>query len=571
MGLTTALYTGLSGMTVNSQSITVTGNNIANVNTVAFKASRISFETQVSQTISNGSAPGADLGGTNPSQVGLGTRVSSISRNFTTGSINPTGVNTDLAVEGNGFYVLNVGGLTRYSRDGSFLLDRDFNLVNTNGGLVQGFGIDDQFNIIPGVLGNISVPIGALTVAEATQQIRLAGNLNAGGDTATVGTLINSDALTDNATASPATTGSLLTDLRDAGATVLFSSGDVISVTGAKKGGASLPDAKFEVGATVTGDADAAGTTLGDFLTFLDQVLGIDTDADPTAGITVNGSGQIVVQGNTGTANELNLQTANLIVNAGSATPTLPFDLTLTQNAAGESVRTSFIAFDSLGTALTIDLAMVLEDKTSTGTTWRYYIQSADDTDVDRVLGTGTINFDNNGQLLTQLAPAFTIDRANTGASSPQQITLAFRGGEASVSALTDSQSAISAISQDGSAIGTLQDFSVTEDGTVVGVFSNSLLRTLGQVTLAMFSNPQGLVELSANQYNVTVNSGTAQIVTPGSGGSGKIVGGALEQSNVDLSTEFINLISASTGFSAASRVVTTSDRLIQELLATSR
>ena len=136
---------------------------------------------------------------------------------------------------------------------------------------------------------------------------------------------------------------------------------------------------------------------------------------------------------------------------------------------------------------------------------------------------------------------------------------------------MTDITSQISALSQDGSGIGTLEDFSISTDGTISGVFSNGLLRNIGQVVLATFANPRGLLDLGGNLFNLSSNSGNATIALPGSGRAGRIVGGALELSNVDLSEEFINLITASTGFSANARVLSTSDRLIQELLATAR
>jgi flagellar hook protein FlgE len=234
-------------------------------------------------------------------------------------------------------------------------------------------------------------------------------------------------------------------------------------------------------------------------------------------------------------------------------------------------VRTTFVAYDSLGTPMNLDLNLVLESKTSTGTNWRFYAQSQDDSDLSRVLGNGTLSFDTDGQLQSVAGNAITIDRADTGAFTPQQITLRFDEPAGSVSALTDVNSQISAPSQDGTPIGTLEDFSVAEDGTIVGVFSNSELRNLGQVVLANFANPGGLMETGTNLYAVTGASGDAAIVTPGTGGAGGVVGGAIELSNIDLSQEFINLITASTGFSANSRVLSTSDRLMQELLATIR
>ena len=574
MGLTGSLYTSLSGLNTNSEGISVTGNNIANVNTTSFKASRANFETQISQTFRLPSAPSAELGGTNALQVGLGVRLGSISRNFNDGTIQPTGVNTDLAIEGDGFFVLNFNGSQRYTRAGTFGLDRDFNLVNPGGGIVQGFNVDDDFNVVEGVTGNVRIPLGSLTIAEATQNVRFSGNLNADGDAATVGSLITSAPIYSDALATtPAAAADNLVDLFDAGGTSLFSIGDVISVDGAQKGGATLPGKTFEVTDpltpnTTTTSPDGFGATLSDFLAFLEDMLGIDTSVG--GGVSVDGLGQVTVEGNTGEANDLVLDNANIVVNK-TTNPTLPFDLSKQREADGESVRTTFVMFDSLGSELVVDLSIVLEDKSNTGTSWRFYANSDNDSDLDRVLGSGTLEFDVNGQLATVSDNNITIDRAGTGAATPQQVTLNFSDPDNGVSALSDTTSQMAAISQDGSPIGTLEDFSVSQDGTIVGVFSNSLLRDLGRVVLANFVNPEGLIDMGSNLFNVSVASGNAVVTTPGLAGTGNVVGGALELSNVDLSQEFINLITYSTGFTASSRALTTSDRMIQELLATIR
>ncbi len=571
MGLTTALFTALSGLTTNATLLSVAGNNISNINTTGFKASRMTFETQILQNLSPASAPTSNLGGTNPAQIGLGAREGTITRDFSNGSLQLTGVNTDMAIEGNGFFVVDVAGVRRFTRAGTFTLDNNFNLVNPDGGLVQGFTVDDDFNVIEGVVGNVLIPVGILTLAEATSLVRFTGNLNSGGDAATLGSITTSDPLYSDATqTTPAVAGDALDTLFDNTGTALFAVGDVITVSGATKGGATLPDKTFEIGPANTTGSDDFGTTLQDFIDFLDDIMGLDTAADPSAGIAVSGAGEIVVTGNTGTVSNIALDTGDIVVNQ-TTTPSLPFGWTQTQDADGESVRTSFVAFDSLGTAMTIDMSFVLETKDNTGTTWRFYIQSEDDTDLDRVLGTGTVSFDTNGQFATATAASLTIDRNNTGAVTPQTINVSFVNPDGSISALESVTSIVNTLSQDGSAIGTLSDFTIGEDGTIVGVFSNSLLRDLGRVVLAKFANPQGLVEVGANLFDVTANSGDPQIVSAGTGGAGRIVGGALELSNVELSEQFINLITATTGFSASSRVLSTSDRLFQELLAAVR
>lgn len=578
MGLTTSMFTGLTGLTTNSNLIAVSGNNIANVNTTGFKSSRYNFETQIVQTLRSGSGPSDQLGGTNPLQIGLGARDGSITRNFTNGSIQPTGISSNLAIEGNGFFIVDVAGSQRYTRAGNFGLDRDFFLTDTgSGGRIQGYAADNDFNIVEGVLTDISIQTGVQTLAEATSRAQFSGNLNASGDVATQGSINTSDVL--NTAGGALIDGTEdLADLRNPAdlATPLFALGDVITVTGITKGGAALPDRTFEVGATNTTASDANGTTLAEFLAFVDEVTGLDSDADPNAGITVDpATGQIVVTGNSGfEANNLVLTAANFVVNANGATPTTPFEWTQTQDADGESVRTSFVAFDSLGSAMQIELSAVLEEKTNNGTVWRVYLQSDDNstaTSSDRVLTTSTITFDTNGRLATDDDITFTINRNNTGAATPQAITASFVNPDGSLSALEDTNSLLTNFARDGAPIGTLEDFSVNQDGIISGVFSNGLSRDLGQVLLAQFSNPQGLQELGGNFFVPTPNSGTAQIVTPGTGGSGRIIGGALEGSNVDLTQEFISLISAQTGFSAASRVLTTANQLIQELLLAAR
>lgn len=568
MALTTSLFTGLSGLSANAAMLSVAGNNIANVNTHGFKASHIRFETSIQQNLRSASAPSANLGGTNPTQVGFGTKTASITRNFDTGSLQPTGVNSDLAIEGDGFFVVRDGETQRYTRAGNFDLDSDYNLVTAGGAFVLGAGVDDEFNIIEGEVQPVNIPLGSMTIAEPTREVRLSGNLNAAGDVATQGSISTSAPIyADAGGTTPAGSGTGLTSLYNASGGSMFAAGDVIEFAGAAKGGAELPQKTFEIGGSNTTDSDANGTTLGELLSFMQETLGIDTSLG--GGVSVDAAGQVVVESNTGTANGIELEPGDLV--ARGTTVTTPLSWSQTQDADGESVRTSFLAYDSLGNDMLVDVTSVLETRDANGTTWRVYAQSNDDSDLGRALGTGTLQFDTAGQMIASDNTGIVINRAGTGADDPQQIDLLFSDDNGSTSALASEQSTLSTLNQDGSPIGTLEDFSVTADGSIMGIFSNSLLRPLGRIAMARFSNPQGLVESGGNMFDITTNSGTAQIGVGGTGGRGRIVGGALEQSNVELSEEFIALISASTGFSANSRVITTSDELIQELLAAVR
>lgn len=577
MSIARAMFSGLTGLNASSQTIGVAGNNIANVNTTSFKRSQAHFETQVSQTLKNGSAPSQGLGGTNPAQIGLGTRLAAITRDFSDGGLQPTGVATHAAIEGSGFFVVEKGGAQRFTRDGTFQLDRDFNLVTNNGGRVQGYGVDSTFNVIEGLLQDINIPLGVLTIAQATRNVNMGGNLNTAGDVATLGSIIESQPMySDAAATTPATAATPLTSVFNALGGAAFPAGAVLTVDEVTRGGAELPARTFEVGASNTTGSDGFGTTLGDFTAFLEDILGIDTAQPGTPGVSINASGQVVVESNTGTANQILIDPGNIIANTGPGANSQPFNLPwdLAQEANGESIRTNFIAYDSLGNPMSIDLTVVQEDQNSTGTEWRFYIHSDDDTDLNKFISTGTLQFDTNGQFVLAQGNSFVIDRTDTGSLDPQTITLQFtdpNGTLGSLTALSGQNTQVNSLRQDGTAIGTLEDFSIAEDGTITGVFSNSLLRDLGRIPLAMFSNEAGLQEVGGNLYTNTSNSGTPQIVNAGTGGSGRTIGRALELSNVDLAQEFISLISAQTGFSANSRIISTSDQMIQELLATIR
>jgi flagellar hook protein FlgE len=564
MGLTSALYTGLTGLNSNQFRIDVIGDNIANINTVAFKGGRASFQTQFSQTFSAGSAPGQAEGGTNPMQIGLGSVLGAIQKKFTPGSIETTGVGTDLAVEGNGFFILRKAANEQtYTRDGAFTLSASGDLVSADGFRVQGYMVDENFNLVEGVLTDINIPLGTLSTAVATSRAEFDGNLSSGPDTvvATQGGILRSNALADTTLGpGPAAAGSLLTNLEDAAnpGVALFNAGDTITLTGITKGGRQLTDATFTVEAT---------STLQDYMDFLEDALGINADAalPDGADVTVTALGEIMITGNYGTANEVTIDEGDIL--SSNATTPRPFTWTEDQNATGDSIFTSFKAYDSLGSEVDLDVTMVLVQKATTGNTWRFYVESPDDSDVDLVLGSGTLTFDTDGRFFAATDNIFTIDRVDMGSENPLSVELDF----GRVSGLDARTSTLLMTWQDGFPPGSLNNFSIGTDGTISGTFTNGLSRTLGQLALATFANPEGLVQESNNTYSVGPNSGDAVITKPLELGAGRILSGALELSNVDLAREFVGLITASTGFSGAGRVVSTSNQLLEELMVLAR
>ena len=152
MASTTALFTGLSGLISNSRRLDVIGNNISNVNTTAFKSNRIQFTPTFSRNFSLGSAPSGSTGGTNPGQIGLGVTIAGTQRNFNNGAIGATGVATDVAIEGDGFFIVDVAGSRAFTRSGNFVRNPQNELVTQSGARVMGFSVDEQFNVIEGDL-----------------------------------------------------------------------------------------------------------------------------------------------------------------------------------------------------------------------------------------------------------------------------------------------------------------------------------------------------------------------------------------------------------------------------------
>lgn len=208
MGLASALTTALTGMTAAETQVDVVGNNLANSQTVGFKASTSVFATQFLQTQSLGSSPTPGQGGTNPRQTGLGTRVAEITPDFTQGTIEVSSNSSDLAIQGDGFFIVEGSqGEQLYTRNGQFKTNSDNELVTVTGNRVLGFGVDDQFEIQTTTLTPISIPLGSAAVAQATQNVFMQGVLSPSGDIANTAGVIQSATLGDTAIPRPDLTG----------------------------------------------------------------------------------------------------------------------------------------------------------------------------------------------------------------------------------------------------------------------------------------------------------------------------------------------------------------------------
>ena len=240
MGLASALSTALTGLTAAETTIDVVGNNLANSNTMGFKSSKAAFATQFLQTMSLGSSPTADSGGTNPRQTGLGTMVAEITPNFNQGTIQISTNPLDLAIQGDGFFIVQgEGGENFYTRNGIFKLNSQNQLTTITGNRVMGYGINDDFVIQRTQIVPLEIRLGGAEVAQATQNVYLEGTLTSEGTVADTAEIIQSAILGDVAYSRPPAT--VVTDLPIQGNAPDLAGPPPTAATSSATGGALTP------------------------------------------------------------------------------------------------------------------------------------------------------------------------------------------------------------------------------------------------------------------------------------------------------------------------------------------
>jgi len=591
MGLTSALNVSLNGLSLNETAIDVIGNNVANAGTTGFKASKVLFSTQLANTLSSGSAPrkestAADArtlnGGTNPRQIGLGAQVASIQADFSQGGVTATTSPSDLAVQGDGFFVIDETGNGKsllYTRNGNFRLDSENYLVNAQGMRVMGYAADEDFNLVTTTLNNLHIDLGAAPDTRATTAIKVAGALSPSGDVATRGTLLTSTAILDSSTGLAATNATLLTNVRMNGdlVTPIFTGTDVIDFA-PTKGGRTMETKSF----AVTSGAPSAVRTLGEYMTFMDQAIGIEnitysgSNVEPDGinpGITLNASGQMRIKGNRGTNNDIDIP-VGAIKKQGGGTVNLAFSKSTVAN--GESTTTSFTIYDSKGTPLTVRMTAWRDGQSSTESSYHFTLESADQRpdestgimqNKDIFIGSGTLRFDTSGKLINTATQTFTMSRYGVAANEALVFSADFSG----VAGITSSGSNLNLQSQNGTPPGVLTSFVIDDQGRVNGAYDNGIIRVLGQIVLSRFSNPNGLLAVGNDNFRKGLSSGEPQNKTPGAEGAGSLRAGALELSNTDIGKNLVDLIVASTNYRGNARVISSVDQLVNELLALGR
>ncbi|MGA8939639.1 MAG: flagellar hook protein FlgE [Acidobacteriaceae bacterium] len=401
----------LSGLQASSSDLDVIGNNLANLNTDGYKNQTISFGDIFSQM--QGTSGNGD-----PIQIGSGVQVESTSSDLTDGSVTSTGDPSNMALQGNGYFVVSDDGATSYTRDGNFSVNSSGQLTTADGQLVMGFPAVNGVVSTSGALAPISVNSNGTIPAAPTSSFQVDANL-------------------------------------DSSSTV--------------------------------------GTTFNTPLTVYDSL---------------------------GTSQSLNIQYTNTGTNAWS------YSITLPGSATGSASPTTTLA-------------------------------------------SGTLTFDSSGQLTSpsSTVPGIAITGLADGAANMNLTWNLNNSSGTPTLTQQDSASATTAATQDGFAVGTLTGYSVLSDGTVEGQYSNYQTLALGQVAVANFANPQGLTQGADGSEQATSASGAAVVGQAGVGGNGTITGGAVEASNVNLSTQFANMIVAQQSYDANAKVLTTLDQVDQSTI----
>jgi flagellar hook-basal body protein len=599
-----SLWAGVSGLQAHQIAMDVEGNNIANVNTSGFKYSRANFSDMLSQTAKIATAPQGNLGGKNPMQVGLGTEVNSVTRIFSQGSVQTTGKATDLAIQGDGFFVVSADGGTtyKYSRNGDFVFDSHGNFVTNNGLVAQGWVRDPKTGKIDtsAPIQNIQIQPGLTTPAKQTSEVSIKANLNAGN---LIDNMSPIRPLDDQAGLNgPDNTPSTKDDEKADDFGVLFTAdGQSFNIKPVKNnvGGQGIK-ISFDGGNTTrdfryTDDPNSVGLNGNTyyFRNTEDLRAGLQDFADDSstnATVSVNEQGKFQIDNKNGTQ-DLNIQVSSisdsntepneLFTQAMSSfAGTLPAGSNgtkISQQINAATHAASIDIFDSLGSKHTVRIeyrkAGYIYDTNGvkTGVSWDMKITVPEPGDIGGPINqnelAGQVIFNSDGSLASYTPTSITYT-ANNG-SSPNQTIILDLGSPNKFDGMTsfDSPSNTAGISQDGFTGGDLDGIRIDQSGTLVGSFTNGRSFGLAQIAMAKFTNNIGLESDGGNLFVQTANSGEPVIGQAAAGGRGFVQSSALEMSNVDLSRSLTQLIVVQRGFQANSKTITTSDQMLNTLL----
>jgi flagellar hook protein FlgE len=619
------MYSAISGMQADSSWLDVIGNNIANSNTTAYKSSAVSFVDSLSQTLATGTGDNSasELGGVDPRQVGTGTRVQAITANWTEGTIQQTGVATDVAISGNGFLISKSGADTFLTRAGNLTFDSTGNLVDANGGLIQGYtaGIQQTETTIETAAGmgnaaalqitksayvlndlntsaisNININPNMTMPPAATTQMNFIGNLDAAqqvnGATGGVEQMFQGPAVNANPVL-PLGVAGIALNAAD------FTAGSLAApVVGppAIPAGVLIQAANLSNGQPlVTGAINLAAVQAADVGTYAweqqppvtpaltSQETVYDSNGDART-VTVQfyqvndigGAGINKAAGPSQTAyawyafdttGGAAVSTANLVggtgIIEGEGGP-VAAPVGYNRGVAGNQYWGDLVIFNTDGSLASTG---GVQDAGGVGTQAipDIYLPPLNPGTI-AAPGVGVSPIPSIGAEITQIKMNFGT-AGLLGKGQQNGLTGDAEGTTEPINGVnTYVPDSHATVTQDGFAAGALSSLAFDATGKIQGSFTNGQTIALAQVAMVTVENEGGLSSVGNNYYQTSINSGAETIGLAGSNGAGTIQGGSLEGSNVNLTTELSNMIIAQRGFEVNARVITVESQNLQTL-----
>ncbi|KQV41040.1 flagellar hook protein FlgE [Massilia sp. Root335] len=500
---------GLSGLNSAAKSLDVIGNNIANSSTVGFKGSTTEFADVYARS----------LNGAGATQAGIGVSVAGIAQQFTQGNIETTANPLDIAINGGGFFRTEIGGAVQYTRNGQFSLDKNGYVVTPQGANVTGYGVAANGQILASTPTPLKISTADMKPV-ATTKVDTSINLDSRETIPTNFPFNANDATTYNKqvpvsvydTLGNEHTMSMYYVKTGSGTWDVYAGADGTEITNVNvaKAGASDPTAM-----TARDDWTAATKA---------------SPQDPAAVAKALSDYAAAVSAAVGTA-------------AGTAGATAA-TVTAIQTAATDAGNTVGYTPDEVDK----DVAAAVSVPS---------------------IPVGTLKFDSNGALSAALMSPQTLPLnvsfpvyPATGAKETLSIKVGFNG-----STQYGADTSEKLTTQDGYTAGHLQRFSAAADGTLLGQYSNGQTKPLGQIVLANFTNSGGLEPIGNNSWVETSASGTPLLGTAGTGSFGVLQASATESSNVDLTAELVNMITAQRVYQANAQTIKTQDSVLQTLV----
>jgi flagellar hook protein FlgE len=500
---------GLSGLNGAAKSLDVIGNNIANASTVGFKGSSTQFADVYARS----------LNGAGGNQAGIGVSVAGIAQQFTQGNIETSANPLDIAINGGGFFRTETSGLVQYTRNGQFSLDKNGMLVTPQGANLTGFSVGPNGQILAGSPSPLQISTADLKPV-ATTKIDTSLNLDSRVAAPTNYPFNANDPTTYNKqtpvdvydTLGNAHVMSMYYVKTGAGTWDVYAGSDGTELTNVAVGAAGQKDA----GVTAARDAWVTAT----------KAVPPDA-ADIAAKLKDYGD-----------------KSSAAVVAAATAAGATPATISAIQAAAASAGSTAGYSPDQIDKDITAAVSVP-------------------------GVPVGHLNFDTNGALSATLMSPQTLPLTvnlpifpPTGAKDTLSIKLNFAGTTQYGADTSEKKT-----TQDGYTAGHLQRFSAAADGTILGQYSNGQTKPLGQVVLANFTNPGGLEPLGNNSFAETSESGTPLVGTPDTGSLGVLQSSATEASNVDLTAELVNMITAQRVYQANAQTIKTQDSVLQTLV----